>query len=150
MIPNTWTEDRIADLTRLWGAGLTASQIAGELGVTRNAVIGKRTRLGLPERLRELPKYPPGDKPKRLYARAYPEIRYRDPPTEVVCEAAHEKPCSLFELNKRRCHWPVGDPGTPDFYFCGGDTNHGSYCGFHSRIAYQPNSARKQYAGRAA
>ena len=46
-----WTEDRIATLTKLWAEGLTASQIAQELGdVTRNAVIGKAHRLGLESR----------------------------------------------------------------------------------------------------
>ena len=43
-----WTEERIEKLTKLWTEGLTASQIAQELGdVTRNAVIGKAHRLGL-------------------------------------------------------------------------------------------------------
>lgn len=43
-----WTEDRVATLTKLWGDGLSASQIAKQLGgVTRNAVIGKVHRLGL-------------------------------------------------------------------------------------------------------
>lgn len=43
-----WTEDRVATLTKLWADGLSASQIAKQLGgVTRNAVIGKVHRLGL-------------------------------------------------------------------------------------------------------
>lgn len=45
---NCWTEDRVATLKRLWTEGLSASQIAKQLGsVTRNAVIGKVHRLGL-------------------------------------------------------------------------------------------------------
>ena len=44
----TWTDDRVEQLKKLWEAGHSASQIAGELGnVTRNAVIGKVHRLGL-------------------------------------------------------------------------------------------------------
>jgi GcrA cell cycle regulator len=47
----TWTEDRIATLTKMWESGATASQIADELGgVSRNAVIGKAHRLGLKAR----------------------------------------------------------------------------------------------------
>jgi GcrA cell cycle regulator len=45
---NCWTEDRVAILKKLWTEGLSASQIAKQLGgVTRNAVIGKVHRLGL-------------------------------------------------------------------------------------------------------
>ena len=47
----TWTEERIATLTKMWESGATASQIADELGgVSRNAVIGKAHRLGLKAR----------------------------------------------------------------------------------------------------
>src|SRR6478609_3569038 len=44
----TWTDERVERLKKLWADGLSASQIAGELGgITRNAVIGKVHRLGL-------------------------------------------------------------------------------------------------------
>ena len=47
----SWTEARIEQLRSLWGQGLTASQIAEQLGaVSRNAVIGKAHRLGLQSR----------------------------------------------------------------------------------------------------
>ncbi len=49
---NTWTEERVVLLKKLWMEGLSASEIANELGngISRNAVIGKVHRLGLPAR----------------------------------------------------------------------------------------------------
>jgi GcrA cell cycle regulator len=53
--------------------------------------------------------------------------------------------CSLVELNDEKCHWPIGDPGQPDFFFCGGKALTGMpYCGYHSRIAYQPPADRRR------
>src|SRR3546814_3396626 len=47
----SWTDERIEQLRGMWEKGLTASQIADELGgVSRNAVIGKAHRLGLKSR----------------------------------------------------------------------------------------------------
>ena len=52
---------------------------------------------------------------------------------------------SLLELNESTCHWPVGDPGSPDFFFCGGKAlNALPYCAHHSRVAYQPASDRRR------
>jgi len=48
----SWTEERVETLKKLWSDGLSARQIADELGdVTRNAVIGKAHRLGLSTRI---------------------------------------------------------------------------------------------------
>ena len=47
MTTATWNPERIEQLSTFIGAGLTCSQIAAEIGVTRNAVIGKIHRLGL-------------------------------------------------------------------------------------------------------
>ena len=53
--------------------------------------------------------------------------------------------CSILELSEEKCHWPIGDPGTPEFFFCGGRSIDGlPYCGYHSRIAYQPVSERRR------
>src|SRR6185503_18971360 len=49
-----WTDERVELLRKLWQDGLSASQIAGELGngITRNAVIGKVHRLGMSGRVK--------------------------------------------------------------------------------------------------
>ena len=47
----SWTPERVEKLRKLWADGLSCSQIANELGHTsRNAVIGKAHRIGLPQR----------------------------------------------------------------------------------------------------
>lgn len=51
MSDSFWTDQKVADLTKLWADGLSATQIAAEFGnVTRNTIIGKVTRLGLERR----------------------------------------------------------------------------------------------------
>ena len=48
-----------------------------------------------------------------------------------------EQRLGLLQLNEHTCKWPIGDPLTPDFYFCGQHSNEGKpYCEFHSRRAY--------------
>jgi len=40
--------------------------------------------------------------------------------------------CSLLELNDSKCRWPIGDPGTAEFFFCGGaPLESAPYCGYH-------------------
>ena len=52
---------------------------------------------------------------------------------------------SLLELTEATCHWPVGDPGSSDFFFCGGKSVAGlPYCAHHSRVAYQPAGDRRR------
>ena len=52
---------------------------------------------------------------------------------------------TLLELNEDTCRWPIGDPATPEFFFCGGKPLTGlPYCGYHSRVAYQPANERRR------
>ncbi|MEM9755711.1 MAG: GcrA family cell cycle regulator [Pseudomonadota bacterium] len=51
---------------------------------------------------------------------------------------------SLMELTERTCKWPIGDPATADFYFCGLPVQQGKpYCDAHVGVAFQPMSARR-------
>ncbi|RYZ49546.1 MAG: GcrA cell cycle regulator, partial [Sphingobacteriales bacterium] len=48
-----------------------------------------------------------------------------------------DKRLTLLQLNEHTCKWPIGDPLTKDFYFCGQHSQEsGPYCEFHSRRAY--------------
>ncbi|KEJ89791.1 GcrA family cell cycle regulator [Sulfitobacter donghicola] len=54
------------------------------------------------------------------------------------------KKLSLMELTERTCKWPVGDPATEDFWFCGLPVKTGKpYCEAHVGVAFQPMSARR-------
>ena len=54
------------------------------------------------------------------------------------------KKISLLELTERTCKWPVGDPATDDFWFCGLPTQAGKpYCEAHVGVAFQPMSTRR-------
>lgn len=177
----SWTDERVERLKTLWAEGLSASQIAAELGsVTRNAVIGKVHRLGLSGRA----------KPQVQAARpaaaaaAVPRVKSPAPPRPVapvapvaarpaprtisignVAVKAEEMPetrlvpaapraleaeaivfekMTILNLTEQTCKWPIGDPGRPDFFFCGRKSDSGiPYCAYHARIAYQPSADRK-------
>ena len=54
------------------------------------------------------------------------------------------KKLSVMELTERTCKWPVGDPATDDFWFCGLPVQAGKpYCEAHVGVAFQPMSARR-------
>lgn len=51
---------------------------------------------------------------------------------------------SLMELTERTCKWPIGDPATDKFWFCGLPSTAGKpYCEAHVGVAFQPMSARR-------
>lgn len=55
---------------------------------------------------------------------------------------------SLLELTERTCKWPIGDPATEEFWFCGLPTQSGKpYCEAHVGVAFQPMSSRRDRRG---
>jgi GcrA cell cycle regulator len=163
---NGWTDDRVTLLKKLWTDGLSASQIAKQLGgVTRNAVIGKVHRLGLAGRA--APSRPikriagPVARPRpvlvvapQVAAKVEAAVKALDPSTQVEA-AAKPKPTvpaqkrgdliGVLQLGTHMCKWPIGDPGDPDFGFCGAQCTSGAvYCTEHAAIAFQPAMSRRQ------
>src|SRR5690606_3715728 len=52
----------------------------------------------------------------------------------------------LIELSERTCKWPVGDPLSEDFHFCGNEIGEtGPYCRYHAKLAFQPASERRRH-----
>jgi GcrA cell cycle regulator len=158
----TWTDERVESLKKLWGDGLSASQIAAELGgITRNAVIGKVHRLGLSGRA----KSPASTAPRPRKARTHTHLmRVSRPAVRGNTALAHSydfepepepemidnviplgQRRTILELTEETCRWPIGDPGSTDFFFCGGQAGTGApYCTYHSRVAYQPAGDRRR------
>jgi GcrA cell cycle regulator len=154
MPDNTWTIERIELLKSHFAAGLSCREIANEIGVSRNAVIGKLSRLNLTREKKPIARREDA-KPGR--SRSVPRLQYRilrklfaeAPPAE---ESEHailsEQHCSLLELSEQRCRWPINSPGEDDFCFCGNQPLNGMpYCAGHSRLAYQPGSRQRAARG---
>jgi len=56
---------------------------------------------------------------------------------------------TLMQLTERTCKWPIGDPATPEFWFCGHPTQPGKpYCETHVSVALQPMSSRRDRRAR--
>ena len=168
-----WTEERVAELKKLWAEGHSASQIAKRLGsVTRNAVIGKVHRLGLSGRAtpsRPVKRPPRLARPKpqvlpRQASAAAPRpaggaLAVRSEPAHVqthISEAeANITPqrlpngdmVTVLTVKDSMCKWPIGDPADAAFGFCGHGTSEGSpYCAEHARVAFQPAKKRERRA----
>ncbi|ACA20935.1 GcrA cell cycle regulator [Methylobacterium sp. 4-46] len=160
----SWTKERVELLKRLWGEGRSASQIAAEIGgVSRNAVIGKVHRLGLAGRVLKsngapapVPRSrapseeerPPAQAPVPTMVAPAPAslalVRAEPPPSAEAALPLSER-VTIMELREFMCRWPMGDPASPDFRFCGARSITGlPYCTHHARIAYQPATERKR------
>lgn len=51
---------------------------------------------------------------------------------------------NLMQLTERTCKWPIGDPATEEFWFCGLGCQPGKpYCEAHTAVAFQPMSSRR-------
>lgn len=131
-----WTGERIERLKTLWADGLSAADIAAELGgVTRSAVLSKVHRLDLCARASRAPRshYGPRDAPAALPQRVEP--------APVVAAPVGQR-CTLMTLTADTCRWPCGEPDHPDFFFCGRRTaGRLPYCVGHARLAYVPAAA---------
>ncbi len=78
---------------------------------------------------------PPQPSPNEISPEALAKV------TEVEKSARR---LSLMELTEKTCKWPVGDPATANFWFCGLPVQAGKpYCEAHVGVAFQPMSARR-------
>lgn len=168
----SWTEQQIQTLKKMWGNGYSASDIAKSLGggLTRNAVIGKAHRLKLsagvaapPRQMPDAPSKTPGvvmttitkiSKKRAMLRASLPPVSAsrsetlarvlaREPLKRPIEALKRTEGIPVTKAGERHCRWPIGDPRSPDFRFCGCETHEGlPYCIHHARIAYQTVSRK--------
>ncbi len=136
-----WNSARVDLLKTLWADGLPANQIAAKLGeVTRNAVIGKAHRLGLPGR-KTTSRTP---RPRRTSPLCKPAfIRPRPVPPLDLPPAPAALMLSVSQLADATCHWPIGDPRSAEFGFCGSQAAPGRqpFCAHHQAAGHNRGRA---------
>jgi GcrA cell cycle regulator len=156
-----WTDERIAVITRLWGEGYSASQVAQHLGgdATRSSVLGKLYRLGL---LKPAGHAPLGTVSSLSIRAANPRMPREDgranfslvgppplPPKPFRrqrMDIASLTPLAFLDMPERgRCRWPLEGEV---FAFCGNRCGEGPYCAGHHAVAY--DRKRTQEANRRA
>lgn len=128
-----WTKEREAKLIELVAAGLSNGKIAEEMGITRNAVIGKSHRLRLPRRGR--PQYVLSPKPPRLRrSLAKRAARIPFPKIEIVVPLRIQ----LVALESHHCRYPLDDKDDNGLILYCGNPKHGdqSWCIGHCGIVF--------------
>jgi GcrA cell cycle regulator len=163
-----WTAEAVEDLKKLALQGKSASHISLALGVgSRNAVIGKASRIGIklsgggasvrgkgmPRAPR--PKWAPAHTTRpqaeaQLSGAAVSHKPEASPGHDrvagmsfAVAEIGEMRRLRLEDIRDSACRWPLGDPRSGDFAYCGLTPVGGqSYCAGHCQMAYRSPHAR--------
>lgn len=139
--PYPWDDGTIQRLGELWDEGLSAAEIGRRLGVSKNAVVGKARRLGLPERESPIKRGVPAapkQAPRKRRVATLPKLAS----VAVVSREPAPPPAPIIVprlvSHRSPCQWPFGEPGTREFRFCGSPQKLGSpYCADHHKVAYR-------------
>lgn len=153
-----WSEERERRLIALVATERRVIDVAEKLGCTKNAVIGKIGRLKRAGVLRETHWLWSADRkgaevrwPRLRRRSPRPRIKPEPPPPKEpppmtrppepwephLIPAFPMRQLTIMQLTDRTCRWPVGDPGTPGFFFCGNDTPvERPYCPVHHKAAH--------------
>jgi GcrA cell cycle regulator len=156
-----WTAEAIDNLKRLAFEGKSASVIAAALGMpSRNAVIGKANRIGI-KLNGDGRRSSSGGKPAGAYRSPlavvpHPRSVSREQNLSALSleperkaswafaksEVGQMRRVKLEDIRELACRWPLDDPTSRDFAYCGLEPAKGhSYCAGHCRMAYRPPTA---------
>ena len=149
-----WTDEMVEDLKKMWKQGLTTNEIAKNLGVSKNSIVGKVHRLNLTARPSPIKKKEDVDSLNKSVATpantesGTPVVKTAkkaaaDTVAADIKPAGFEKTAGssaclkLTELDNHTCRWPIGDPRDDNFCFCGKKIRSGqTYCEEHAALAY--------------
>jgi GcrA cell cycle regulator len=145
---NAWTDERLTMLREMAATQeFSSTQIAAALGagLTRCAVIGKARRLGIamrPPKTAAAERKP--RKPRttmRLMPASFQGFKLKEAQPvqpEAVELPPDESPfaCTILDLQHDSCRYPLGDPQSPDFRYCGCPWSQGSYCERHRKLTH--------------
>lgn len=148
-----WTAEAVALLTAFWNEGHATAEIGRRMGISKNAVIGKAHRLGLPPRPSPIRTKGTGKTPRRR-ARISPSVssllplRPATDDTPPPPPAAPAKPAAPPPARPpprgEPCCWPIGEPGTRGFRTCDAPAQpRKPYCAEHAQAAYVPMQAAR-------
>jgi GcrA cell cycle regulator len=167
-----WAEETIVRLRALWDEGLSTAEIGRQLGVSKNAVVGKAHRLDLPARPSPIRRdgagggAPRRSSLRRLAGPTLPPLSSTSPIGDAAAGPALPPlavlaPKSLSVPPPRAaspplprpygrvvsCCWPLGEPGTRSFRFCEEASEPGKpYCQEHVKLAYVRVRERREDA----
>lgn len=159
-----WSAEAIETLKALWAEGHSTAEIGRRMGISKNAVVGKAHRLVLPARpspirrdgvaqpitsgrpvMAVVPRPVQAPRPPAPRAVAPTPVVERPAPRPVAAPPPVVRAFPRF--GGRSCCWPIGEPGTPEFRFCGADAMSGKpYCTEHAAVAYVRARDRREDA----
>jgi GcrA cell cycle regulator len=155
--PSTWTVERIDAMKTLlgaperWSAEAVSSIISKQFGlrISRNSVIGKAARLGIPlnnnisgrkpksePKPKRKPKATPAQRRGLGVAPTMSKTQQPQAPAKIRCDPLKAGTFHVIELEEGMCRYPSGDS---EITFCGlNQVEAMPYCGPHCQIAFQP------------
>lgn len=118
---SNWNQERVRQLETLYRDGLSFSLIAADIGVTRNAAIGKAHRMKLPKRV-EIVQCKAYDRSKAVRSPrrgTFRSVAIKTKSSEIVPN--YDYNCTIYELRDTSCRWPLWGASTPHAHrlYCG-------------------------------